>query len=84
MTDKEKRAGTQVTPRRVVFLLLDDFARFVGSANFANAVRQLQLAALIASDHARHDQLEVRAALVLAGFRCFAKRDCHVPTSLSE
>ena len=64
-------------------LLLDDLATFVVPAYFAYAVRKLQFAAMIASYHARHFQLEVRTALVATGFGRFSKRYCHGPTSFS-
>jgi hypothetical protein len=54
-----------------------DFPAFVRTAVFANAVRQLQLTALLAFHHARNFQLEVSAALVAASFGYFSKRYCH-------
>jgi len=81
---KKNAPGRQSRQDALSLLLLDDLAGLVRAAHFANAVRQFQFAALIALNHARDNQLEVRATLVFAGFRCFTKRDCHVPTSLSE
>src|SRR5690606_18600498 len=45
---------------------------------------QLQLAAMVAPDHAGNGQLVMGAAFVLAGLGRFPERYRHVPTSLSD
>jgi hypothetical protein len=59
-------------------LLLDDLFRLVITAHFANVMRELQLSALIAFDHARDRQLEMRAAFVTASFGRFPEWYCHL------
>lgn len=50
---------------------------FVFTAIFANTVSEFHLAAVIASDHAWHLELEVRAALTLYSFGSSSLRYCH-------
>lgn len=65
-------------------LLLYDLSSFVRAASFANAVRELQLSAVVAFDHARYGQLKVSTAFVTTGFRYFTKWNCHIPTSFNK
>jgi hypothetical protein len=62
----------------IAVLLLDDLFRLVVTAHFANMVRKFQLSALVAFDHARDRQLEMRAALVAASFGRFPEWYCHL------
>jgi len=63
--------------RRSSSLLLDHFFALIGTANSANAMRELHLATLFTLYHSRHAQLEVSTALVALRLRSFTKRYCH-------